>query len=57
MKLSPPRNQTWFLATLLALLGIVAHVIVDIPFVTPYAFWLVTLAFILLFLGALLPGI
>lgn len=57
MKLSPPRNITWFVATFLGFLGIVAYAIVDLPLISPYAFWLVALAFILLFLGTLLPGI
>jgi hypothetical protein len=57
MKLSPPKKTTWFLATFLSLLGIVACAIVDLPLIRPYAFWIVVLAFILLFLGTLLPGI
>jgi hypothetical protein len=52
MKLSPPRNITRFVATFLGFLGIV-----DLPLISPYAFWLVALAFVLLFLGTLLPGI
>jgi hypothetical protein len=57
MKLSPPKNTTWFLATFLGLLGIIAYAILDLPLISPNAFWLVALAFVLLFLGTLLPGI
>lgn len=57
MQLSPPKRATWFLATLLGLLAIVAYAIVDLPYITPYAFWILVVGFILLFLGTLLPGI
>ncbi len=57
MQLSPPKRTTWALATLLGVLAIIAHAIVEVPYVTPYAFWILVLAFILLFLGTLLPGI
>jgi len=57
MQLSPPKRTTWILATLLGALAIVAYAIVDLPYLTPYAFWILVAAFILLFLGTLLPGI
>jgi hypothetical protein len=57
MQLSPPKRTTWILATLLGALAIVAYAIVDLPYLTPYAFWILVVAFILLFLGTLLPGI
>jgi len=57
MQLSPPKRTTWALATLLGVLAIIAHAIVDVPYVTPYAFWVLVLAFILFFVGTLLPGI
>lgn len=57
MQLSPPKRTTWVVATVLGVLGIVAEAIVDLPLITPYAFWVVVLAFLLLFLGTLLPGI
>jgi hypothetical protein len=57
MQLSPPKRATWFLATILGVLAIVAYAIVDLPYLTPYAFWILVVAFILFFLGTLLPGI
>lgn len=57
MQLSPPKRTTWALATLLGVLAIIAYAIVDVPYITPYAFWVLVLAFILFFVGTLLPGI
>jgi hypothetical protein len=57
MQLSPPKRTTWLAATLLALLSIVAYAFVDLPFITPYAFWILVASFVLFFLGTLLPGI
>ena len=57
MKLSPPKRTTWIVATLLGVVAIASHAIVDVPLITPYAFWILAAAFILLFLATLLPGI
>ena len=57
MQLSPPKRNTWLLATFLGVLGIVAYAIVDLPLLTPYAFWILVAAFVLFFLSTLLPGI
>jgi hypothetical protein len=57
MQLSPPKRTTWLLATFLGLLGIVAYAIVDLPLISPYAFWILAAAYVLFFLGTLLPGI
>jgi hypothetical protein len=57
MKLSPPKRATWLLSILLGLLAIIAYAIVDLPLISPYAFWILVLGFILLALGTLLPGI
>ena len=57
VQLSPPKRTTWIAATFLGVLGIVAHAIVDLPLITPYAFWILVLAFLLFFLSTLLPGI
>ena len=57
MQLSPPKRATWTLSILLGLLAIIAHAIVDLPLITPYAFWILVLGFVLLALGTLLPGI
>ena len=57
MQLSPPKRTSWFAATLLGVLAIVAYAFVDVPFLTPYAFWILVASFVLFFLSTLLPGI
>ena len=57
MQLSPPKRTTWIVATLLGVVAIVAHAVVDLPLLTPYAFWILVASFVLYFLSTLLPGI
>lgn len=56
MRLNPPKKSTWWLAVLLGAAGIAAHV-VSIPVLSSIAFWLVALGWLLLLLGAWLPGL
>jgi uncharacterized membrane protein YccC len=56
MKLSRPKESTFIVAVILAvvaLLGMVA----TIPFATPYAFWILLIAFVLLAFGNLYKGL
>ena len=54
MKLSTPKTITFWIAVILAVLGVV---FMFIPAVTSYAFWLVLVGFIVLALGNLLNGL
>jgi hypothetical protein len=56
MSLSAPKQITWIIAVVLGVIGILGKV-VPIAAVAAYAFWLVTIGFILLALGALLKGL
>ena len=56
MKLSRPKNNTWIIAVILGVLGIIGQ-IVSIPFVSAYAFWFVAIGFILLALGTYFTGL
>jgi hypothetical protein len=56
MKLSEPKVITFWVAVALAVLGVLG-MLVTIPLVTTYAFWLVVLGFVLLALGNLLTGL
>jgi hypothetical protein len=56
MKLSAPKQGTFWVAVILALLGLVGS-FVAIPVVSQYAFWLVVIGFIVLFLGNVMEGI
>ena len=52
MKLSPPKNVTWWIAVILGVLGLLGTFI-TIPVVTGAAFWFVFAGFALLALATL----
>ena len=54
MKLSAPKNITFWIAVVLAVLGLLGFLF--IAFLEPYAFWLVLVGFVVLALGNLLEG-
>lgn len=56
MKLSPPKKVTFWVAVVIGLIGLVAG-LVPIPMVSPFAFWLVVVAFVILALANLLEGL
>lgn len=55
MRLSAPKKIVWMISTIIAVVAIVAW-FVTIPFVSAYAFWVMGVAWLLLFLGAYLKG-
>ncbi len=55
MNLSTPKNVTFWVAVLLAVLGVLAT-FVTIPVLSGLAFWVVVVAFVILALGNLLEG-
>jgi hypothetical protein len=56
MKLQAPKNITFWIALILAVLGLLGQ-ITTIPFVTAYAFWFEFVAFVLLVLGLFIKGL
>ena len=56
MKLSAPKNLTFYIAIVGAVIGLLGQLGV-IAAVAPFAFWLVFAAFVLLALGNLLSGL
>lgn len=56
MRLSAPTKPVWLIAVILGLLGLIGQFVV-IAVITPYSFWLVAIAFILLTLATLLDGL
>ena len=56
MQLSPPKQVTFWVSVVIALIAVVAS-FVAIPFLSPYAFWIAILAFVLLALANLLEGL
>ena len=55
MKLSPPTQIVFWLATVLAVLGILGQFI-GLPIVTGNEFWFVAVGFVLLWLGNTMKG-
>jgi len=56
MKLSAPKNVTFYVALALGVLGILGFFI-QLPLLTAYAFWLVFLGFLVLVAAVLLPDL
>jgi len=56
MKLSAPRHITFWIAVVVAILGLIANLI-TIPVLSGLSFWLVVLAFVILAAGNLFEGI
>jgi len=56
MNLTPPKNITFYISVVLAVLGLIGA-LVTIPFLSAYAFWFVFVGFVLLVLGLLLKGL
>ena len=55
MKLNAPTKNFWWISVILAVLGVLGA-IVTIPFISAYAFWFVTVGFVLLCLSTVLKG-
>jgi hypothetical protein len=55
MKLNAPQKLTWWIALVVGVVGIVAH-LVTIPLLSGAAFWLVVIGFVLLVLATALKG-
>ena len=56
MKLNAPKKNTWIIAVVIGVVGIIAK-FVAIPFLSINAFWLVVIAFVLLSLATYLKGL
>jgi hypothetical protein len=50
MKLTPPKQITFWASLILAVLGVLGQ-FAELPLVTQYSFWLVAAGFVLLALG------
>ncbi len=55
MKLSAPKQATWWIAVIVAVVGVLATFI-TIPVLTGIAFWLIVVGIVLLALGTLVKG-
>jgi hypothetical protein len=55
MRLNAPSQTLWIISLILAGLGILSHLVV-IPNVSPYAFWLLAIGYIVLLIGTMTKG-
>jgi hypothetical protein len=55
MRLTPPKKNVFWIATVLAALGLLGS-FVSLPFVSAYSFWFVVVGFVLLWLGNAVKG-
>jgi len=56
MKLSAPKQIVWIISLILGVLGVLST-FVAIPVITPYAFWVVVIAWLLLILATMMKGL
>ncbi len=56
MKLSAPKQITWWIALILGVLGLLGKLI-TIPFISGIAFWLVLVALALMLVATLIKGL
>lgn len=56
MRLSAPKQVTFWIAVIIAILGVIAS-LVEIPVLSGLAIWLVVVAFIVLAAGNVLEGV
>jgi hypothetical protein len=57
MKLSKPKNLTWWIALIVGVLGIIGHFAASAPIIGPYSFWFIAAAFVLMMLATALKGL
>lgn len=58
MKLSAPKTVVWVISLVIALLGLLSYLgVFTIPGLGGHAFWLMTVAWVILLLATLLKGL
>lgn len=56
MRLSAPKQMTFWISLIIAIIGVVAEFVVTIPFLSTYTFIIMIIAFVLLGLGTFIKG-
>ena len=56
MKLSAPKQLTWWIALILGIVGLIAQ-LVTIPVLSGLAFWIVLVALVLMLVATFIPGL
>jgi hypothetical protein len=57
MKLSPPKNITWIIALILAVLALLGHLTTTVAILTKYDFWLAIIAAALMLIATIVKGL
>ncbi len=57
MKLTPPKNVTFWIATIVGFLAIINHYVTRIPVVSSNEFLFLVIGFVLYFIGIVFKGI
>jgi hypothetical protein len=57
MKLSPPKNITWFVALALLVLALIGHLTTSVAILTQYDFWLAAASAALLLIATMVKGL
>lgn len=57
MRLSAPKQSTWWISLILAIVAVVAMWIPFLSFLAPYAFIILIVGFVLLCLGTFVTGL
>ena len=55
MRLNAPKKIVWLISLILAILSVLS-LFIAIPFVSLYSFWIMAVAWLLMFLGTVLKG-
>ena len=56
MRLNAPKQITWWIALIIGAIGIIVRFVI-VPVISPYAFWFVVVALVLLLLSTHLKGL
>jgi hypothetical protein len=57
LHLSPPKNITWWIALILAVLGVIGYFAKSVPFLSDYCFWFVLVSAVLLLIATRVDGL
>jgi hypothetical protein len=57
MRLSPPKNITWFIALALLVLALIGHLTTTVAILTQYDFWLAAAAAALMLVATIVKGL
>jgi hypothetical protein len=57
MRLSPPKNITWFIALILLVLALLGHLTTAVSILTQYDFWLAALSAALMLIATVVKGL